>query len=154
MNDHQVDIRAVLEKAAASPDPAVRNLAIRHGRLRQELETIDSFFAFYGSVHAEPIAVQAKPKPKVVNGGGGGGSDDFVLRVCEVLKRHGTPMRISHLYEVFFETYSDMTKTAPDTFRQRLFKRRNRIQLIEGIGYWPADTPVPTLVKVEEAIAA
>lgn len=42
--------RDALELAAASPDPAVRRLAIRYKEIHREIEILDGFFSIYTTV--------------------------------------------------------------------------------------------------------
>ena len=147
-----MDITQVLEKAAASSDPAVRAQAIRYQKLKAEGEALDAFFAFYGQAltEAPPTAaapktparlpMPARPAAKPVVGIA---VDDFVERVKAALLAHGEPVKVGKLFNLFSVANPDVTQFNADTFRQKLFKLRDRIQLIEGRGYWPAGHVVP-----------
>lgn len=51
--------KGALELAAASPDPAVRQLALHYKSMVQELEALDGFFAVYYGAGAAAVPAQA-----------------------------------------------------------------------------------------------
>lgn len=148
MSETTGNLREALEKAAASPDPAVRMTALRYKKLEQEKQVLDGFFQFYtqacadSTVQAPPLRTKATSKsPLTVTSRAP--MDAFLRRVCDLLLSHGQPVRMKRLYGAFYERYPDEDKISEETFRQRLVKKRNIVQLVEHRGYWPADTAVP-----------
>lgn len=147
MSDSLLNMKIVLEKAASSPDPAVRTAAIHYYKLQQQLHALDGFFSFYGQAQSdaslqEPI--KAKPAIKTTSAAPRGGMDAFIKRVCDLLLRNGQPIGISRLYDTFYQAHPDDDKVSLDTFRQRLFKKRHQVPLLsDGRGYWPAGVSVP-----------
>lgn len=139
-------IDEVLEKAAASTDPAVRNQAIRYRKIKIETEGLEAFFSCYAQALAETpngapaaiivprraAAVPGRPAPAVPG-------DVFAKLVGSTLTAYGKPLKIGKLYDLFCEKHPDVAPTSAATFRQKLFKQRDKIKLIEGEGYWPAD---------------
>jgi len=158
-----MDMNTILEKAVASADPAVRGVAIRFRRLEHEMVGLNTFLATYGEGLEEAATTLSTQKQKTApvhakpNGSTGARltSDDFTMRVKTVLTGNGGPLGISALYEAFFTQYPDQTKVSSESFRQKLVKRRNLIDLLPGrAGYWPIDVPLPDGVSTEEPIAA
>ena len=77
-------------------------------------------------------------------------TDDFFLRVRNVLIEARTPLRMKNLYEVFYQRNPEQDKISEETFRQRLYKKRDRIPFHEGRGYWPVDLELPAVQDHQE----
>jgi hypothetical protein len=158
MSESLVHTKEALEKAAASPDPAVRMAATRYYKLQQELHALDGFFTFYSQAYSESaVQAPARAKPAVKTAltlTSRAGMDAFIRHVCELLRLNGQPVRMKRLYDSFYESYPNEDKVSEETFRQRLVKKRHLVQLIEHRGYWPADTDVPEATDMENELAA
>src|ERR1700722_388291 len=115
------DTKEALEKAASSPDPAVRMAATRYYKLRKELSDLDGFFSFYVQAYSEaktaPVIKQARPIAQTRASSTRSGMDAFIHRVCDLLVKNGKPIKIGRLYETFYESYTDEDKLSLDTFR-------------------------------------
>ena len=150
------DMKEALDKAAASMDPAVRNMALRYRELQQEFGQYEAFFAIYkqgtstnGS--APPIARaaaaprgrapatrQATPRADKV--------DVFGTAMRTILLENGHPMKLKDVYAVYQQTHPE-DQTSIETFRQRLVKRRSMLELIPQQGYWWADAPLAEVAE-------
>lgn len=148
------DLSEILEGAASSPDPRVRGMALRLKNIDAEREALVMFFTLYASekglaapVAKLPVKVQPAPKERTngaVNGRGRrpNGEDAFGGRIRTLLTGGGATMRLNDMFEAYSSSYPD-DQTNLNNFRQRIMKRRDQLQLVNGREYWPADIELP-----------
>jgi hypothetical protein len=153
------DMREALDKAAASSDPAVRNMAIRYREMEQEFGQYQAFFSVYklgitvngaakrGPVNAPraPVA-RTTPAPRRSNK-----EDTFASAMQALLIEHGQPMKLNDVYSAYTEKHPE-DAIPIETFRQRLVKRREPsgpITLIPQRGYWWAGAELTEAVGDE-----
>lgn len=148
------DMKEALDKAAASSDQAVRNMAIRYREMQNEFNQYESFFTIYKqgiksngvttSVRPPTIVRERNVTPKVSVTSRSDKVDTFGLSVQAILLAAGHPLKLNDLYTTYQEQHPE-DQTIDGTFRQRLVKRRDIIPLIKGQngGYWWHDTPLP-----------
>ena len=151
----ETNIKPILESAARSPDPMVRNMAIKRMELAQQMDQMDTFFAIYGEAQGAPKPGPAKAAPAAVAKPAAKPArnravstetlDRFVAAARATLLAHGQPMKLPDLFTAMQVQTPDLCPPKPTTFRQRLYASRDRIGLI-GHLYWPADEAVPPAV--------
>lgn len=140
------NLKEALDKAAASPDAAVRGMAIRYQEIQRESEQYAAFFSIYregiktsasaplrSAPARTPVVRPAAPRADR--------NDTFSSSVHDILMAAGHPMQLKEVHAAYQVAHTD-DMTTIETFRQRLFKRRATIVLVSK-GYWWFDTPVP-----------
>lgn len=148
------EMREALDKAAASPDPAVRNMAIRYQEIRSEFDQYEAFFNIYkqgitknGTATAVRPAI-TRERVMVPRASRTHKVDSFSSALQTVITTYGQPMMLKELYSTYLEQHPE-DQTTIETFRQRLVKRRKApdgsalISLVKGRGYWWAGAPLP-----------
>jgi hypothetical protein len=145
-----------MEMAAASPDPAVRQLALSYKAMRQQLEALDGFFAIYNGGVVQPLGGAA---PAATNGSGGpapvvhkpaaGAPKSTVTKsLCDILAEKG-PLDMDALHGEYVRRNPDDagrtreqvrlgTARHPDRFR-RVSDTDRRVCLVE---FAPPAAPV------------
>ena len=128
-----------------SPDPAIRNIAIRRREIDEEAGRLDGFLQLYSDlpansvtrgVHPQRDSVMSRPAPRFAG--------DFVAMVRAVLREAGRPLMLDELYTAFWARLPEQTPSIKESFRQKL--KENRMEIIvlpNKRGYWLADTPLP-----------
>jgi hypothetical protein len=154
------DIKLALDKAAASPDPAVRGMALHYTEARNRLAALEAFFAFYaegavtvnGKVSAprlmeKPVAAPAAPaKPRVApekkSVGSNAKAEEFTRDILDILRQSDKPVKLPDL-QMIYEAMGKEPPLQPEAFRQRMIKRKNDgvIGFIPHVGYWPPPSP-------------
>ena len=97
-----------LEIAAASPDPAVRGMALRRRALEQEAETLDFFFSLYSG-----------------ETGDGTADDDPLTETVAALLRKRGPLGLADLYAAYAEgeRAAGREPLPKESFRVALYRR-------------------------------
>jgi hypothetical protein len=130
-----------LELAMASPDPAVRGLALHRQQLQAEMDRVDGFFANYAALHevinnapttvptTPPKAVpEVRKQPKKSTGTAlDRDQRGFVPRVAGIIRRNGGAMRLTDLEEAMRQDFPDMVSIKSESFRKRLFSWREML---------------------------
>src|ERR1700761_3663729 len=144
------EMRAALDKAAASADPAVRAMALNYKEMELKLESLRAFFNFYanGSVPgeiSEVRAVQPHPgrPPRTAGtpgrkpGKGSNKPDAFTEAILGILQRSAAPIRLPELQSAY-EALNLEPPMQKESFRQRMHKRQksNEVVLIPRVGFW------------------
>lgn len=145
------DMREVLDLAASSPDSRVRGMALRYREALDEMDKFVGFFALYKNAKNEvatpvkvspaktPVKTIIKRRPREPK------EDTFAPAIRDIILAHGAPMKLSDMREIYLQQHPN-DQTTPETFRQRLVKRRTMpdgitplIVLVPKRGYWWAD---------------
>ena len=142
-----IDMKQALDKAAASPDPVIRNISLEYMKAVNIAERLKPFIEVYvgGLDEIEMLPEQvlppvrklaAAPAPRL-NGG------QFAEQIVAILRDIGKPTQYRELYENYTERHGDGVK--PETFRQKLvrFDCAKAIQTVNGRGYWPIGDALP-----------
>jgi hypothetical protein len=146
------EMREALDKAAASPDPAVRNMAIKYQEMQQEFGQYEAFFNIYKQGirknGAAPAAARSSATrerlhlPTPAARPRTGRVDNFSAAAQALLLAHGQPMKLKEIYTTYQQAYPE-DQTTIETFRQRLVKKRELITLVPRRGYWWAAAELP-----------
>jgi hypothetical protein len=135
-------IKDVLEIAAASPDTAVRRLAMRQKELQAELDGINAFFAVYGSIEDTvlPVKIAKIPprKPGEVPKTGRVTVDDMLAGIKTIMLRHG-PMKLDPLFTQYCLDFPHDAGRDKESFRATLNRRHDVIGRVSETDkrYWP-----------------
>jgi hypothetical protein len=160
MEANMDDIKTALDKAAASPDPAVRGMALQYSEARNKLGSLEAFFAFYaegaaalnGKHHAvKPTAPPSLPTtaapPRVrppasaeKKPGTNEKAEKFTQDILSILREADAPVKL----ETLQQAYEALGKEGPlqsETFRQRMISRQKAgtVVLIPRVGFWLPD---------------
>ena len=132
-------VRDPLELAAASPDPVVRQLALRYKELQAEMAPMKAFLDMYDSVK---VGV-ATPQPQDGKPASSATGDAVVERVKVILVREG-PLDLDALYEQYIKATPEDADRSREAFRVTLAKRRGDISRVSETDrrYWPAGVPL------------
>ncbi len=156
-------MKEALDKAASSPDLAVRSMAIDYQETLQKLDRYEAFFDIYkegikinGTVVRPAPRGRAPVTAKVAHAlalprssnSGSSKTDGFSLALQAIMVETGHPMKLDELYSGYQQKHPEDPVTK-ETFRQRLVKRRDTVILIRGQGYWWNGAELPA-----EAVAA
>lgn len=132
--------------AAASPDPAVRGLAVRLQEIRTEEKQIHTFLDLYGQlvekVQTEREAPPPPPPPPVEEAGVP--RDEFVLLVRDVMLQAGRPLKPGELFSRLHAKNPDAVRSGADALRKRLYKLKEHFQRVGTDRHWPIDVPLPS----------
>ncbi len=149
-------MKDALNKAAASPDPAVRAMALSYTEMEAKMEAMAAFFQFYaegitakmpnGKINnhtvstAAPHAVRARapsapknPAAKSVK------AEDFTKAILNILYNSSEPVKLPEL-QMAYEALG-LEKMEKESFRQRMHKRQKEgsVVLIPRVGFWPPE---------------
>lgn len=127
--------------AAASPDPAVRGLAVRRQELAKQVGKIDSLLGLYSELVEEYQAAQKPPTTAPLNDGVMP-RESFVPAVREILLSAGQPLRPREIYEAFAAKHPDYAGGGPDALRKRLYKLKDCFRSVGSDRHWPIDVAV------------
>ena len=149
MMTSDVRVKDAMELAAASPDPAVRQLALRYQAMRLEIEALDSFFAVYsgskplGPLAVEPVAIETKPINGVVRANGT--TRPSVAKALRAILLEKGPLDLDSLHEEYVRRNPDDAGRTRDQVRlgvarhperfKRLSTEDRRIGLIDAQGH-------------------
>jgi hypothetical protein len=139
VNTNAIDLASF---ASQSLDPGVRNLVIRRMELAAEITKIDLFFA---SMHELTTAdaggqlMSALPRSTA----GLIPKKQFAEVVRNILLAAGQPLKPTDIFNRFKALYPDCKISGSEAMRKRLFGTKELFRQIDGVGYWPADYPVP-----------
>jgi hypothetical protein len=126
-----------LTLALESPDPVVRNLAIRREEIQREMGKLDGFLGAYAELSAGRPLELPKPKPQPV---APRAQADFGEEAVGIIMGHGRPMSFND----FRSAYAAIHGAEPEqNVRKRLKRRDDIIRMVEGRGLWPVSQPVP-----------
>jgi hypothetical protein len=131
-----------LTLALESPDPVVRNLAIRREEIQREMGKLDNFLGAYAELSAGRPIESLKPRPQVRTAPSVVSRPpvDFGVEALDIITAHGQPMSFND----FRAIYADRHGAEPEqNLRKRLKRRDDIIRTVEGRGLWPVNQPVP-----------
>jgi|SRR5579859_471881 len=143
------DMKDALDRAASSPDPAVRNMAIRYRETQQELANYEGFFAIYKqgvktngvAPVTRPAAATRSTTAKAPSMSRSDRNDTFSTSMKNILTQNGQPMKLNEVHAAYQAQHPE-DPTSKETFRQRLVKRRDIITLVPHQGYlWIDEQP-------------
>jgi hypothetical protein len=136
-----------LALALESPDPVVRNLAIRREEIHRDLARLDNFLGAYAELSSgarvptlsgtDADSSEAKPTPGATSRRN---RPDFGEEVVGIILAHGAPMP----FESIRAAYADRHGAEPEqNIRKRLRRREDVLRVIDGRGFWPVGRPIP-----------
>lgn len=145
-------IKLALDRAASSPDLAVRQMALSYKEKENELDALKSFFSFYatgatanGKSHGPLTAVEPvrASKPKVAAAKSTGTSvkaDTFTAAILDILYKSPEPVKLIDL-QMAYEATGLEPPMQKESFRQRMHKRQQegKVVLIPRVGFWPPE---------------
>lgn len=142
------DIKNALDKAASSPDPAVRAMALAYKEIEGRLESLRAFFNFYAegtTAKSSPIAggpaqaARQKP-PKAPRAGKSVKAEVFTEAILTILHNSSEPVKLPDL-QTAYEATGLEPPMQPESFRQRMHKRQKEgaVVLIPRVGFWPPE---------------
>lgn len=135
------DMKAVLDRAASSPDPVIRGISLEYVKAQQMADRLRPFLEVYAgglSIIDTAPADEQQPAVRGLNG------NEFAARVAGIVRKHGQPLLFKELYGAYVTEYGSETKT--ETFRTKLLRCRDSVQSVDGRGYWPAGEAVPDVI--------
>jgi hypothetical protein len=132
-------VEKVLPRALESPDPIVRNIAIRREELLREQVMLDNFLSAYAVLSSgQPIsAVKAltRPAPPPARPV----PIDFGVEAVKIITAHGRPMTFGEFRTAWCAGFG----VEPEQNIRKRLKRLDTIVTIEGHGLWPTNMAVP-----------
>jgi hypothetical protein len=129
-----------LTLALESPDPVVRNLAIRREEIQREKVRLDNFLGAYAELSAGRPIESLKSRPVTTTPATSRPQTDFGEEALDIITTFGRPMPFND----FRSAYAAIHGAEPEqNVRKRLKRRDDIIYMVEGRGLWPVSQPVP-----------
>jgi len=153
------DMKDALDKAATSPDPAVRNMALRYREMQQEFDQYAAFFTIYKTgITVNGTATHVRPAGRTAPANASAARervalprtrprtdkiDVFSTDLRDLLLEINRPLRLNEIYTTYRQRRPE-DEVSIETFRQRLVKRKQQgmVSLIPQRGYWWAEAPL------------
>jgi len=134
-------VRSPLEIAAESPDPVVREMAIRRIEIGREIVSLDAFFTMYEGARAKATSApkaESKTESRPVSK-----RDMLADKVKEILLERG-PLDIKALHEAYCILVPEDAARTLGALRVAL---THRTQIVDRVSetdrrYWPVGAPL------------
>src|ERR1700679_3012662 len=143
-----VDVEQAAQLALDSPDPVVRQFAIRREKAAAELRNLDGVLVLYGeeaevlkTIAPVPLRNGKLPPAQAV-------VDDrkttrLAIAACAIVVESNRPMARPELFDALRKKHDVLCPPTVESLRVRLSESKDRIMLVPTRGYWPVGMDVP-----------